>query len=133
MHSLRTYCVLPLLLGTLLVLVAGCGGPKVVPIEGKLKLSDGKTLPAGTLIILNPAEGHTGTASGKTDADGSFTLTHASGAKGAEVGKYSVVLHPPQGQDKEFYKLITRETAESAISVEIKEGEKTLEITIPKR
>jgi len=119
---------------SLLALAAGCTSTNkpIVPVEGKLKLSDGKPPPAGTKLMFNPAEGRTGTASATTEADGSFKLIHVSGSKGAEVGKYSVQLTPPQGSEKEFYKLVPRDVAEGTLIAEIKEGMGPLELTIPK-
>jgi hypothetical protein len=122
-----------LLLG--LILLCGCSGDvkkPVVPVEGKLKLSDGKPLPAGTLLLFEPTEGRTGTASATTEADGSFKLTHVSGSTGAETGKYTVKLTPPRGQEKEFYALVTKENAEGSLFAEVREGMPPLELSVTK-
>ena len=37
-------------------LSAGCGGPSLVRVEGKLTLEDGTTLPEGTRIVFNPVQ-----------------------------------------------------------------------------
>ena len=117
-----------------LVGLAGCGEEKkpIVPVEGRLKLSDGKLPPVGTKLLFSPAEGRTGTASATTDAGGAFKLTHVSGSDGAEIGKYTVQLLPPPSGDKEFYKLIPRDTADGALFAEIKAGMGPLELTVPK-
>lgn len=134
MRSSRISIVLPAALGAILGFVAGCTDTNrpIVPVEGKLTLSNGKPLPAGTKLMFNPAEGRTGTATATTEADGSFKLTHVSGSSGAELGKYSVQLTPPQGSEKEFYQLVSREKAEGALFAEIKEGMGPLTLTLPK-
>jgi hypothetical protein len=123
----------------LLVLVAlgaalGCGGtakPRV-PVAGRITFADGRPLPAGTTVLLNPSEGRVGTASGKTSADGSFELTHVSGASGAEVGKYTVKLLAPEG-DRSFYKTVPADVVNGEVLVaEVKEGMGALELTVPK-
>lgn len=123
------------LLAVLLAAAVGCGGEvkrSRVEVNGNIKFADGKLLPAGTTVLLNPSEGGAGTASGKTEADGSFKLTHTSGGGGAEVGKYTVKLLAPEG-DKEFYKIVPMDVVDGDVLVaEIKEGMGPLELTVPK-
>jgi hypothetical protein len=117
----------------ILTVLAGCGGTNraTVTVSGKIKFSDGKPLPAGTTVVLNPTEGGASTASGKTDADGAFTLSRPSGS-GVEIGKYTVALLAPEG-DKEFHKLVPKDVVDgSVLSAEIKEGMGSLELTVPK-
>jgi hypothetical protein len=115
--------------------LTGCSGaskPQVV-VEGTIKFADGKYLPAGTTVMLNPTEGGTGTASGKTDDQGSFKLTHVSGSGGPEIGKYTVKLVAPEG-DQEFYKTMPNDVVNGdVLTAEIKEGMGKLELTIPKQ
>jgi hypothetical protein len=116
-----------------LALVAGCGERKpMVQVEGKIKFSDGKPLPAGTTLLFNPAEGRTGTASATTEADGSFKLKHVSGSSGAEVGKYTVQVIPPKDAEQEFYKQVSKDKAEGSLVADIKEGMGPLEFTLQK-
>jgi hypothetical protein len=118
-----------------LLLLPGCTTTEkpIVKVEGKVKLSDGTPPPAGTKLLFNPTEGRVGTASATTDADGSFTLTHVTGSTGAEVGKYTVQLTPPEATAKEFYKLVPKDTAEGSLYAEIKEGMGPLELTVRKK
>src|SRR5687768_6677250 len=90
-------------------LLAGCGdGPryKIIPVEGKITFVDGKPLPAGTRVVLNPSEGGVGTASGVTREDGTFALTHARGGRGAEIGKYTVQVLAPEKEPGDFYQVV---------------------------
>jgi hypothetical protein len=116
------------------VILVGCATTErpIVKVEGTIKTSDGKVLPAGTRLMFNPSEGRLGTATATTDANGKFLLTHVSGSSGAEIGKYTIVVMPSQGMEKEFYKLVPKDIAEGALSAEIKEGMGTLELKLPK-
>src|SRR5262245_49019990 len=93
----------------LAVACAGCGMKvkmPVVPVEGKILFADGKPLAAGTRLMFTPGEGGTGTAVGVTGDDGSIKVTHVSGAKGAEIGKYTILLAAPEDGDKNaFFKM----------------------------
>jgi hypothetical protein len=121
--------------GVLLLFLSGCTTTEkpIVKVEGKLKLSDGKPPPAGTKLLFNPTEGRVGTASATTEVDGSFTLTHVTGASGAEIGKYTILLTPPADSAKDFYKSVTKDEAEGSLYAEIKEGMGPLELTIQKK
>lgn len=119
----------------LLALAAGCGGPtryKVVPVEGKLTFANGKALPAGTQLRLDPVEGGMQIATATSGEDGSFKFTHASGAAGAELGKYTAVLLPPKDNPDAFYKSVPKAYYESgSLFVEVKEGMGPLELKVP--
>ena len=117
----------PALLTVLLLVAIGCGpGTKrpVVPVQGKITFSDGTPLPAGTRVMFEPTEGGLGTASGKTEADGSFTLTHVSGSTGAALGTYSVILYAPEGSDAAAFTRVVPEKYSSPgnLPAEVKEG-----------
>jgi len=119
----------------LLLLVAGCMKTErpIVNVEGKVTLGDGKPPPAGTTLMFSPTEGRVGTASATTEADGSFKLTHVTGAPGAEVGKYSVQVTPPNDVAKDFYKRVSKDAAEGSLIADIKEGMGPLELTLQKK
>jgi hypothetical protein len=73
----------------------GCGNSqpavKLVPVTGTVKL-DGKPL-AGAVLIFNPMPNTHGTgATAITDAEGTFTLTHASEKPGIEAGDYGITF-----------------------------------------
>ncbi len=123
--------------GLLLVLVTcGCqnGKYKIVPVEGKISFTDGKSLPAGTRLIFNPGEGGIGTATAVTAPDGSFKVAHVSGGTGAEIGKYSVQLAAPEGDTGSFFKIIPREYCDGGLlHAEVKEGMAPLDFKVKKR
>jgi hypothetical protein len=87
-----------LVLSALTLLIAGCdSGPKVVSVSGRVTL-DSKPLPNATLQFL-PEPGSDDktprtSAIGTTDEDGRYSLVlNTSGnTKGAQVGKYKVMI-----------------------------------------
>lgn len=135
--KLFSSCVRTGLAAALLVVATlGCSSPKnkVVAVEGKILFSDGKPLPAGIRLLFDPGEGGTGTAEGVTDENGSFKVTHVTGAKGAEVGKYSVLLQAPKGNEGNFYKIVPKEYYDGgALAVEVKEGMPPLNLKVKRR
>ena len=88
-----------LLLGSVALVVAGCGagGPSFSPVGGKLTV-DGK-VPANVQVSFYPVDGKGPIASGNVDAGtGRYDLTSSGGVgkpagKGAVAGKYKVVLN----------------------------------------
>jgi len=92
-----------LLLGSVALVVAGCGagGPSFNPVGGKLTV-DGK-VPANVQVSFYPVDGKGPIASGNVDAGtGRYDLTSSGGVgkpagKGAVVGKYKVVLNAVGG------------------------------------
>ena len=86
--------------------IQGCSRPTrspIVQVKGKIQYDNGTKLPPGSIIVFSPVLGGAGSAMAETDAEGNFSLTHASGARGAEVGDYLVELRSPKGQEREFY------------------------------
>lgn len=70
--------------------LVGCGGPKIVPVEGTVTLN-GKGLEKIYVEFWPSGEGPR--SMGETDAQGHFVLTTDDGKrKGALVGKHKVVL-----------------------------------------
>ncbi len=115
--------------------VAGCGGPRfeIVPVNGKASFSDGSKLPEGTRLMLSPASGGSGSAIATLQADGSFELVHATGKKGAEIGKYSVEIRPPETAGSDFWKSIPEQFASGSFTtVEISKGMTALDIKLSK-
>lgn len=117
---------------SLVLILAGCSGTKnpIVQVQGKIILPNGKPPPAGSKLIFNPSEGQMGTASGVTNADGSFALTHVNNVSGAEVGKYVVVVRPPDN-DKTLYTVVSQSACEEGIFAEVKDGMQPLELRLP--
>jgi hypothetical protein len=83
------------LIGVGLVALAGCGdgGAKVIPVSGTVTLN-GKPLANATITfspIAKSGEVNAGDGStGKTNANGEYTLTTSHGLPGAQVGTHRV-------------------------------------------
>ena len=92
MQSARRWPILPLFLG---LLAAGCtGGPKLVPVTGKVTMNGKPLKNAKVDFHPDPDMGNTGPgSSGTTDENGNFTLVCSQGAKpGAVVGHHRVIV-----------------------------------------
>lgn len=122
-----------LLAGLLAAAAAGCG-PKVLPVQGRVALADGKPPPAGTRLIFNPADGHARPASAVTDADGAFSVSHVTGAPGAEAGSYTILLAAPAGDQGSFFKVVPKAYYDGSgnLYAEVKEGMPPLELKLEK-
>jgi hypothetical protein len=73
---------------------AGCGGPKLVPVSGKVQYQDGRAVTAASICFLpDTAKGNGGIlATSLLAEDGTFTLrTHPHG-QGAMLGPYKVTV-----------------------------------------
>jgi hypothetical protein len=128
----------------LLVLTGGCGGqPKVVPVEGVVKLG-GK--PAANILVQflpDTRKGGSGpTSTGTTDEQGRFRLKAQDGRDGAVPGTHMVVLvdldeeRPPQGQPmKKPPRLDPRYAAPTAsnLTAEVVEGGGPITLEVPGR
>jgi hypothetical protein len=88
------------LLPALVLLAVGCGGPgKPVKVEGIVTL-DGKPLPGATVTFAPVGGGRS--ASGRTDADGSFRLTTFRTDDGALPGEYKVMVVAEKEAEERF-------------------------------
>ncbi len=84
-----------LLLGLALVLALGCGSRKLAPVSGKITLNN-KPL-ANALVSFQPIAPGGGTeagpgSTGKTNANGEYTLKASTGQDGAWVGEHRVLI-----------------------------------------
>src|SRR5438067_985211 len=86
----------------LVVILAGCGGPKgqpasivdsVVPVSGKVLLPGGQPL-GNAWVVFHAKDPPGNDASAATDADGSFKLGTFKKEDGAVPGKYAVTVEP---------------------------------------
>ncbi|MES1213673.1 MAG: hypothetical protein ABUL64_03725 [Singulisphaera sp.] len=82
-----------------MLLAAGCGGPKVYPVNGEVLIKpEGKPMPGG--IEFRPLSGlgeHI--ARGTIDDAGNFTLETRGLGVGAVPGEYQVILSPATPDD----------------------------------
>lgn len=85
------------ILGSLLVLVSGCGGapegPTLYPVKGKVTL-EGQPVPNAT-VMFQPSSGPV--ATGVTDANGEFTLKTGA-QEGAVAGTHQVSVVATAGE-----------------------------------
>lgn len=83
-----------LLLLVAVVLITGCGGsgkPATYVVKGKI--TGAKESLAGVIIQFSPVDSSKNAfSSGKVAQDGSYEIATLDGRKGAEAGKYKVVL-----------------------------------------
>ncbi len=84
----RMLTVTMIALASLITLGCGPSGPSLGQVNGRVTLDD-KPLPNVAVTFMPTGEG--GTASGITDANGNYVLTHANG-KGTPVGKNKVAV-----------------------------------------
>lgn len=75
-------------------LLAGCGGPKLAPVTGKV-MYNGKAVKGGTLIF-NPVGANVGKAgTADINADGTYTVTTNTKGDGAVVARHRIAYTPP--------------------------------------
>jgi hypothetical protein len=96
-----------LLIGLVVISAFGCGGTRFAPVSGKVMM-DGKPLPNASVTftpVAQPGSTEAGVSStGKTNQNGEYSLTAATGKSGAQVGQHVVsisVLNPQIGEGDE--------------------------------
>jgi hypothetical protein len=84
--------------GCLLLASFGCGSPNEIAVTGTVTMDD---LPLANAVVTFYPEGQTqglgGT--GRTGADGKYTITPARRGKGLDPGEYRVVISRPLRRD----------------------------------
>jgi predicted small lipoprotein YifL len=82
-----------LLIAVVLLALAGCGGPRLYPVHGKVTWENGSEARelAGGLVICESADGKLG-ARGDIEKDGSFRLSTNKPGDGILPGKYRVAV-----------------------------------------
>lgn len=87
-------------LAVAVVLLAGCGGPKLYPVEGTVAWADGKPARelAGGAVNFEPVGGGT-SATGPIDEQGRYRLGTNRPGDGVPAGEYKVTLAPPPSAD----------------------------------
>lgn len=133
---------LQVLLAAVVACSVGCGGgepkdkPPLAPVHGKL-VQKGAPL-ANAMVEFMPESGAPSTAT--SDGQGAFELTYRDGSKGAKIGPHKVKVTvggiipapmdpnaPPPAPPKPPTLYLIPEP------VQVKEGENTLEITVPEK
>jgi hypothetical protein len=91
----RLRCLLPCLLLACIAFAAGCGGPKLLPVEGTVTVAN-QPLKTGTVTYHPDKEGGNTQSypvlpSGTLNENGKYTLS-TGGKAGAPAGKYKVTI-----------------------------------------
>jgi hypothetical protein len=92
----------PALAAFMLVALTGCGGPTLIPVQGRVSLDD-KPLTTGKVIFHPDAEKGNKSgqiAVGDIDAQGSYTLSTGT-KQGAIAGRYKVAVNAMKPFDPE--------------------------------
>lgn len=124
--------------------LAGCSssGPEFAPVEGTVKLANGKPAVGCTVEFRSEAGESKGlNAKGEVDAEGRFNLSTIVDGKpkpGAALGKHSVAVFPPEMKPSnmdgpppiEIVPVRYRKYEESGLSFEAKQGANSYSITI---
>jgi len=97
----RTCCRLAA--AALILSAAGCGGPKLVPVPGRLP-HQGKPVPS-TCVTFWPLEEGKRASLGVTDDDGNFTLAYSRQEPGVLLGQHIVFLRYDVSLDEELHKI----------------------------
>lgn len=83
-----------------LILAAGCGGPTVYPVKGRLVYPDGtpaREAEGATVVFeTTAADGRGFSATGPVDADGHFVMTTDTKGDGVAPGVNKVLISPKQ-------------------------------------
>jgi hypothetical protein len=79
--------------------IVGCGDPKAAPSGGTVTHMD-KPVPEAT-VLFTPTSADGMIATGKTDAQGTFTLTTKNPGDGAVPGNYTASVSPKQVEKPE--------------------------------
>jgi hypothetical protein len=119
------------------VFVSGCadhGKKPAVPVNGTIAFSDGRPLPSGTRLMFNPGDGATESAIAVAGTDGTFEAHRVSGQKGVAIGKYTILLRAPEGDNGSFFKMIPNEYYDGgALDADIREGMSPLNLKVKSR
>ncbi len=83
--------------------LAGCGGPTMHSIEGKVVYKDGTPMPGKGQVLFNPVDpGKNTSARGEINEDGTFRMGTLAENDGVHEGRYriAVVPAPPRNPDR---------------------------------
>jgi hypothetical protein len=124
----------------ILINLAGCGGPKLYPVTGKVVYKDGSPMKGGAVMFeANGPKGRV-MAQGAVDvADGTFALGMKEDGEGAEAGVYRVAIRgrrnnphgkqdDPDLEDQLHPRFQSFETSKLEFTVEPKSNDFTLTI-----
>lgn len=76
--------------GSVLAITTGCGGPTTVPVRGRVEFSDGQPVQTGRIEFR--AVDAEWRAMSEIGPDGSFSLAMADGVAGLPPGDYDIIV-----------------------------------------
>lgn len=121
--------------GVVILVAAGCGsGERLHAVTGRVTDADGKALPDVRVVFI--AKGRSLTATGRTDADGRYTLGTTRVGGGAPAGDYAVVaIDDGRGSDIDHprpSRLASRYTdpAASGLSARVEPGMGAIDLVL---
>jgi hypothetical protein len=120
------FCCWLLLLG---LLISGCrkSGPELAPVSGRITLS-GKPLEKAD-VVFQPENGKP-PASGRTDAEGRYTLAYKRGVMGGLVGQNTVQISVSRELVRNPPKIAAKFNTQSELHREIKPGENEFDFDV---
>jgi hypothetical protein len=123
MTRCRTFLIFTPLLGLFLL---GCGGPKVVDVEGTVKLN-GQPLPDVMVEFLPDSQkGNPGPrATGKTDEQGHYHLAFDNQKSGGVAGKNRVLIHDLKVYGDKFEGRKSKKVAASRVPAQYEDAART--------
>jgi hypothetical protein len=132
---LRRVMIAAVLLG-----MAGCGGRRLYPVEGRVTFKNGAAYTGGGQVFFEPADKvATGSARGTLQPDGTFRMGTYQDADGVHEGRYRVAVVPPPPRNLErpppdwppFDKRFSRHST-SNLEYVVKPGHNEYNITVEK-
>jgi hypothetical protein len=116
-----------------LLLLSGCSGKRLYPVEGVVQFEDGSSareLAGGTVSFESVAD--RSNVAGEIRPDGTFRVRNPFGEDGAQPGAYRVLVLPAEGADRRTPPIDRRygryET--SGIEVTVKEEKNRLTVVV---
>ena len=126
-----------------LVLLVGCGGPNVQPVQGTITFHGKPVGPGEILFAPDQAKGTKGkTAMGTFDADGVYTLTSYGEGDGALVGYHKVAIRPrtPGAEPGDEYQMnqrglppiapVYRSFSQTPLTAEVVDGDNKIDFDL---
>ena len=133
----RLTCLLACLLPALIIMTAGCGGPAMAPVTGKVMVGGLPVVRGSVYFVPNKSKGTSGKAAvGDIGPDGTYILKTPGRGDGAVVGHYLISLSGRATGDEEHVppnrQIPTRfiSARHSALSAEVKPGPNTIDFTL---
>jgi hypothetical protein len=122
-----------LLAAGLAVLLAGCGGKRLYPVEGVVKFEDGSAaqeLAGGTVSLESVAD--RSNPAGEIRPDGTFRLRGPMGEDGVAAGAYRALVLPPPSADRKNPPIdpVLGRYETAGIEVTVKEEKNTITVVV---